>query len=237
MEFRILGPLEVVADGRVVATGGGKQRSVLGVLLLHSNEVVSVDRLVDLVWAGQAPAAARTSVQVYVSGLRKALGEGVLLTQSPGYVLRVQPGDIDAERFEAVLRAAPSLEPAARATTLAEALALWRGPALADFTYEPFAAEAIGRLEEARLVAVEARIEADLEPRASRAPGGGVDGADRSPPAARAAASAPHARALPRRPSGRGARVVPADAPLARRHARTRTQRGTQAAGTGHPRA
>jgi predicted ATPase/DNA-binding SARP family transcriptional activator len=163
MEFRILGPLEVVADRRVVAIGGGKQRLVLGVLLLHSNEVVSIDRLVDLVWAGKAPAAARTSVQVYVSGLRKALGEGVLLTHPPGYVLRVHPGDVDAERFEALVRAAPSFEPAARATMLAEALALWRGPALADFTYEPFAAEAIGRLEEARLVAVEERIEADLE--------------------------------------------------------------------------
>ena len=111
MEFRILGPLEVVADGRVVAIGGGKQRLVPGVLLLHSNEVVSIDRLVDLVWAEKAPAAARTSVQVYVSGLRKALGEGVLLTQPPGYVLRVNPGDLDAEPFEALVRAASSFEP------------------------------------------------------------------------------------------------------------------------------
>ncbi|HET6175209.1 MAG TPA: BTAD domain-containing putative transcriptional regulator [Gaiellales bacterium] len=163
MEFGILGPLEVLADGTSVVIGGGNQRSLLGVLLLHPNEVVSVDRLIDLVWDGQAPPAARTSVHVYVSALRKALGEDVLFTRPPGYVLRVRPGELDAERFETVLREARSSEPMARATALAQALALWRGPPLADFTYDRFAAEAIGRLEEARVAALEERIAADLE--------------------------------------------------------------------------
>ena len=168
MEFRILGPLEATDGKGPIALGGARQRTVLAVLLLHENEVVSTDRLIDELWGENPPQTAKTALQGYVSRLRRALGGagGSLVTHAPGYLLQVEPGQLDRDRFEALLgraredRAQGNAEGAA--VLLREALALWRGPTLADFRYEPFAQSEIARLEELRLVALEARIDLDL---------------------------------------------------------------------------
>jgi WD40 repeat protein/DNA-binding SARP family transcriptional activator len=166
MDFRILGPLEVARDGEPLVLGAVQQRALLAVLVLHRGEVVSVDRLVDELWGERTPAAAAKTVQVYVSHLRKALGAGVIVTQGRGYRLAAAPGQVDAVRFEALGgegRRALAAGDAARARErLCAALGLWRGEPLAEFTYEPFAQSDIGRLREARLAALEDRIEADL---------------------------------------------------------------------------
>lgn len=164
MEFRILGPLEVWQQGEPLPIRGSKQRALLAVLLLHANEVVSTDRLLDLLWGDEPPQARTTALRVRVSQLRKALGsgEGKLRTQAPGYVLLLAPGELDLHRFEQFMSAAERAEPAAAAELLGEALGLWRGPPLADLAFETFAQAAIRRLEELRLVALERRIEADL---------------------------------------------------------------------------
>ena len=150
--------------------GRGRRRALLAVLLLHANEVVSSDRLIDELWGERAPATAPKILQSYVSQLRKALadegGGSILVTRSPGYALQLEPGELDADRFVTLLakgRAAMAAEAADDAATLLrEALGLWRGPPLADFAYDSFAAEEIARLEELRLSAVEERIDADL---------------------------------------------------------------------------
>ena len=135
-------------------------------LLLRPNELVPTARIVDELWGEQPPATAVKTVQVFVSQLRKALGEGVLETQPGGYLLRVPPGTLDAQRFESLLDRGRRLladgEPREAGELLREALALWRGPALADFQYEGFARNEIGRLDELRVVALEHRLEADL---------------------------------------------------------------------------
>ena len=166
IEFRVLGSLEVVdRDGRL-ALGAPKQRALLAVLLLRRGEPVSSDRLIDEVWGDQPPATATKLVHGYVSSLRKVLGDGLLLTEGRGYVLRVLPGQLDVERFEAlVARGREALQggdPLTAASVLREALAVWRGPALADFAYEPFAQAEIARLEESRVAALEDRVDADL---------------------------------------------------------------------------
>ena len=167
MEFRILGPLEVTADGREIALGGTRQRAVLAILVLHRGEVVSVDRLIDALWGERPPATATKTVQVYVSRLRKELGEeGLIATRGGGYVLEASPDEVDAERFARLVREGREAldlgDPAAASVRLTEALALWRGPPLTDLAYESFAQNEISRLEEARLVAIEDRIDADL---------------------------------------------------------------------------
>ena len=167
MKFRILGPLEVWDEGGEVSVDGRKPRALLAVLLLHPNEVVPADRLIDELWGEDPPPTAWKTVQVYVSRLRKALQPDVLTTRSPGYVIRVEPDDLDLHRFERLVDEARGLRarglPADASERLREALSLWRGPALADFTYETFAQTAIARLEEIRLAAVELRIDAELE--------------------------------------------------------------------------
>src|SRR6266545_7799040 len=169
MDFRILGPLEVLSEEGVLDVGGGKQRSVLVLLLLHANEIVSSDRLIDGLWPDEPPPSAAKIVQVHVSRLRKALdgvGDEILLTRGHGYELRVAPGQLDLDRFQGLLedgRAALAGDnPDKAAETLRNALALWRGPPLADFAYDSFAQGEIARLEELRLAALEERIEADL---------------------------------------------------------------------------
>ncbi len=167
MEFRLLGPIEAVRDGRSVPIGGAKQRSLLALLLLHANEVVSRDRLIDEVWTDRPPGTAGHSLDVQVSRLRKAFEpDELLLTRTGGYVLQVDPERIDARRFERLLdegrRANAAGNPAAAREALETALALWRGGALADLAYEPFARTEVERLEELRLVAIEERIEAEL---------------------------------------------------------------------------
>ena len=162
MDFRLLGPLEVVERDRPLALGGAKQRALLAVLLLHANDVVSTERIVDLLWGESPPSTVAKSVQTYVSRLRKELGTGRLLTRTPGYVLRVDPSELDLARFERLVAQARGTDPESAAQLLNEALALWRGPPLADLAYEPFAQAAVVRLEELRLAAVEQRFDAEL---------------------------------------------------------------------------
>jgi DNA-binding SARP family transcriptional activator len=166
MEFRILGPLEVVDGDRAVALGGAQQRAVLAILLLHANEVVATDRLLDELWGDELPLSAKTVLQGYVSQLRKALGSGWIVTQPPGYVACLEPVHLDLSRFERLAGEGREALGAGRAevaaTRFEEALGLWRGRPIADLAYEPFAAAATARLEELRLAALEDRIEADL---------------------------------------------------------------------------
>jgi DNA-binding SARP family transcriptional activator len=163
LEFRILGPLEVATDRRRVRLGGRRQRATLAILLLDANRVVPVERLADELYAGRPPATAVTQVQRQVSELRTALGSAAAIeTRPPGYLLPLAPGQLDLSRFESLTERAAGTAHGEAATLLREALALWRGPALADLAYEPFARAAVERLEELRIVAVEARIEADL---------------------------------------------------------------------------
>jgi DNA-binding SARP family transcriptional activator len=138
-------------------------RSLLAYLLLHANEPVSADRLVDEVWGPDPPKTASASLQNYVSRLRRAIGADAVLSQPPGYVLRVDPERFDLARFERMTADARGARPRERAEKLRAALALWRGPALDDLAFEPFARDEVGRLEEARLAALEDCIEAELE--------------------------------------------------------------------------
>ena len=206
MEFRILGPLEAVESGRSVALGATKQRALLAALLVHANEVVSIDRLIDELWGERPPAKAAKSVQVYVSQLRKILGDGRLETRGHGYLLHIEPGALDAERFQNLLaegrEALADGEPKLAAEALRTALALWRGPALSDVAYEPFAQAEIARLEELRLAALEERIESGPRARSPRRPRAGVGGSRTRRAAARTAQGAADARPLPLRTAG-----------------------------------
>ena len=170
IEFRILGPFEVLREGRLLEIGTGKRRTALALLLLNGNKVVSSDHLIDDLWGEQAPPTAPKILQGYVSQLRKLLaGDGageVLVTQPPGYALRLDDDQLDAERFSALAaqgRAALAAGAAHEAAGfLREALALWRGPPLVDFAFDAFARDEIARLEELWLATLEDRIEADL---------------------------------------------------------------------------
>src|SRR3954471_24005167 len=166
MEFGILGPLEVRQDGRPVAVGGPKPRAVLAVLLLHANEPVNADRLAVALWGDEAPAKATRAAQVHVSRLRRALGDDRerVVSGPGGYRLRVEPGELDRDRFNRLLEQGRRALAAGRAeeaaALLREALALWRGPALAELAFEPFARDEVAALEEQRLSALELRLEA-----------------------------------------------------------------------------
>jgi DNA-binding SARP family transcriptional activator/tetratricopeptide (TPR) repeat protein len=163
MEFRVLGRLEVVDDGRAVPVERQRARAVLAFLLLHANEPVSAELLIDEVWGPEPPKSAAASLQNYVSHLRKALGRDVLVTAAGGYLLRVDPERFDLARFERLVADARRVpDPHDRAETLRAALALWRGAPLEDLQFESFAQQAIRRLEEQRFEALEDRIDADL---------------------------------------------------------------------------
>ena len=161
MEYRVLGPLEVLGEDGPLPLGGAKQRALLALLLLNANRVVARERLIDELWPDDPPETAVTTVQVYVSRLRKLLPEGTLLTRAPGYLLRVDPDTVDLGEFEALLAEARGAEPVRASEFLRDALALWRGRALAEFG-EPFAQVEGSRLEDLRLSALEERIDADL---------------------------------------------------------------------------
>ena len=152
MEFRILGPLEVVADGQALDLGGPKQRALLAIFLMEANRVVSSDRLIAALWDEAPPETARKALQVYVSKLRKQFGKERLETKAPGYLLRLGPDELDLARFRRLQQEGE----------FEEALSLWRGPPLAEFAYERFAQAEIERLEELRLACLEERIERDL---------------------------------------------------------------------------
>ena len=148
-----------------MAVGAGKQRALLALLLLHGNDVVSVDRLTDGLWDGGPPASAKKAIQVYVSRLRKALGAQRIRTSGPGYLLELEPDELDLGRFERLVAEARELrpeEPARASAALREALALWHGSPLADLADEPFAEAEIARLEGLRIAALEERMDADL---------------------------------------------------------------------------
>ncbi len=174
LHFRLLGPLEVVDGDERLPLGGRKQRAVLAILLLHSNEVVSAERIIDMLWGESPPETAATALQGYVSRLRKVLeperapgsAPQLLVTQEPGYVLRLEPGQLDLERFSALLRTAREAladqRGAEASRALEDALKLWRGSPLADLENEPFATAEQARLDELRITAIEERFEAEL---------------------------------------------------------------------------
>ena len=173
LEFRVLGPLEVVRSGGSVDLASAKQRAILAALILHANQVVSADGLVEAVWGGSPPSTAAHALQVHVSELRRRLEPGrgpeeprLLLTQAPGYLLRVGPGELDSDRFENLTAEArahlASGSPEVAAGLLDEALALWRGPALGDLAGSEVAQREAARLDELRQTAVEDRVEAGL---------------------------------------------------------------------------
>src|SRR4051794_19903707 len=168
MEFRILGPLEVVDGDRRIALGGRKRRALLSALLLHRGQVVSVDDLIDALWGLDVPKTAEHSIQVYVSELRKAIGSvgGIgVAHRNPGYTLEAPESALDVHRFETLRergRAASADDPARAAELLREALGVWRGPALADFRYDDFAQGEIERLDELRLATIEDCVDAEL---------------------------------------------------------------------------
>jgi DNA-binding SARP family transcriptional activator len=170
MEFRILGPLEALAEGRVVALGGSRQRALLALFLLHANETLTTDRLIEELWGERPPPTAAKNVQVHISRLRKALAPGaagdLVVTRERGYVLELDPERLDARRFERLVaegRGELAAGRAARAAAaLEEALSLWRGEPLADLAYEPFVQGEIARLEDLHVGALEQLIEAKL---------------------------------------------------------------------------
>jgi DNA-binding SARP family transcriptional activator len=163
MDFRILGSLEAWDGERQLELGGPKRRAVLAVLLLHANEVVAVDRLVDQLWGEKAPRNATAALHTHVSRLRKELGPEIVARRDWGYVLRAEQGELDLERFERLVAEAENLPARERAEKLREALALWRGPALEDLAFEPALARDIARLDALHLTVLENRIDADLE--------------------------------------------------------------------------
>lgn len=173
MEIRVLGPLEVVIDGRPADLPTAKARLLLAALAVCANEVVSTDRLFEVLWGAEPPKTSANTLQTYVAHLRAALepdrarreASKVLVTRDPGYLLAVEPDGIDAARFERLAdqgRRELATAPADAAVTLRTALSLWRGEALTDFTFEPFAQAHVTRLTELRLAALEDRIGADL---------------------------------------------------------------------------
>jgi predicted ATPase/DNA-binding SARP family transcriptional activator len=166
VEFRLLGPVAAIADGAPVALGRPKQRAVLAALLLHMGQAVPRERLIDEVWGDEPPGSAVTSLQVYVSGLRQAIGAERIETRGQSYRVCVDPDELDFARFERlVVRAEQELgvgRAEAAAARIGEALALWRGPALADLAAEPLARAEAARLEEERLHAVELRNDVEL---------------------------------------------------------------------------
>jgi DNA-binding SARP family transcriptional activator len=162
IRFRVLGPLEVERDGEPVPVAGARQRALLAALLVRANHVVPTDRLVHELWGDEPPRTATTSLHNAISQLRRAVGEDVLVTRAPGYVLHANGDQIDASRFETTLREVRGLEPAERSARIREVLDLWRGPAYADVADEAFAEAEARRLDELRVIALEERIEADL---------------------------------------------------------------------------
>jgi DNA-binding SARP family transcriptional activator len=167
VEFRVLGPVEAVVDGRPIPLPATKPRALLAVLLLSRNRAIPVSELVTELWGDEPPETATKALQVHVSQLRKAIGADRVLTKPPGYSVRVEDGELDLDRFDRLVREGRERLAAGDANTAAQrleqALELWRGPPLAEFRSEPFAREAGARLEESRLAAIEERIEADLE--------------------------------------------------------------------------
>jgi DNA-binding SARP family transcriptional activator len=175
LEFRILGPLAVVQNGAPLELGPPRQRALLALLLLHAGEALSSERIVDELWAGDPPSTARHSVQVYVANLRKVIEAGghrgaspeVIVSRAGGYGVVLGDHVFDAEEFDRLVadgqQRVTSGDVEGGSAALRDALDLWRGPPLADFANEEFAVRRAARLDEARLAAIEAAIDADLD--------------------------------------------------------------------------
>jgi DNA-binding SARP family transcriptional activator/DNA-binding beta-propeller fold protein YncE len=163
VDFRILGPLEVFDDGRSLSVASGQRRAVLIDLLLHANQVVGDDRLIDDLWGERPPPTAHKIVQLHISTLRRTLGADRITRTAPGYMLRIGPGELDADRARAATAPAAPLGPAERVTVARAALAEWRGRPLIDVEYEAFARDEIERLEELRLSLLDGLYAAELE--------------------------------------------------------------------------
>jgi YVTN family beta-propeller protein len=163
---RVLGPLEVTQEGRVVQLGGGRQRALLTILVLHRGEALATDVLIDMLWADAPPPGAAKTLQVYISRLRSVLGDGLIVTRGPGYSLELEPGAVDIDRFVSTFERGRELlaqdDPKRAAESLRDALAVWRGVPLADVSSERFAQAEISRLEELRIACLEERVDADL---------------------------------------------------------------------------
>jgi DNA-binding SARP family transcriptional activator len=162
MEFRILGPLEVREGDRVVQLAGTRQRALLSILALNANAVVPSARLIELLWGERPPRTAAKGLQVHVSELRKLLGKNSILTRAPGYLLHVEPGELDLDRFARLASEARELAPEDALSRLQEALSLWRGRPLVEFAEERFAVGEMLRLEEMHLEVLDQRIAAQL---------------------------------------------------------------------------
>jgi YVTN family beta-propeller protein len=168
LEFRLLGPVEVAQNGERLELGGEKQRALLALLLLHANEVVARDTIIDALWGDRPPPTAPAALNVYVSKLRKSLGAApdMLATRDPGYILSLEPGQLDLDRFAELAaegkRALDGGDYKRAEWTLKGADSLFRGRPLADLTHEDFAHRAAARLEERRLEALMDRIDAGL---------------------------------------------------------------------------
>jgi predicted ATPase/DNA-binding SARP family transcriptional activator len=163
MEFRVLGPLQVVSGSDPVELASGRQSALLACLLMAGDESSSRDRLIDALWGEEPPPSAANSLQVQVHTLRRRLGAERIATEGSGYRLRLEPGELDLERFEQLVERGRGEAPEAAAATFREALGLWRGQAYEDVRYEAFAQGEVARLDELRLAALEDRIDADLQ--------------------------------------------------------------------------
>ncbi len=212
MRFRVLGPVEVQVDGSWSSISATKWRTMLAVLLLRAGEVVPTEQLIGEVWPEDTPATAVNLISVYVLRLRRLIGDAegqLLVTRSRGYQLLAGPGDVDAQRFARLAaegRAALSAGDSPRAADLlGEALGLWQGSrALADVPDSALVSAAASGLEEARVEALELRINADLGCGAPGAGGGGAARAALRAPAPGRAVGAAHARPVQLGPAGRG---------------------------------
>ena len=162
-DFRLLGPLEVASEDATLELGGPKQRALLALLLFDAGRAVSTDRLIEALWGEQPPRTAATSLQNFVSQLRKVLGADRIVTKPPGYLIRIDSSELDVNRAQALLEEAKVVSASERSKKLRDALELWRGPPLEEFGYEAFAQSEIGRLGELRLILLEERIDAEIE--------------------------------------------------------------------------
>ncbi len=162
VEFRILGPLEALVDGRPVALGGAKQRAVLALLLFEAGRIVPSERMIDALWSGSPPPTATASLQNFISQLRKSLGQETIETRAPGYRVQLNAEQLDLARLRRLIDEARASDPTRRAQLFRQALELWRGEPLAEFAYETFAEAEIARLNEMQLSLIEEWVEAEL---------------------------------------------------------------------------
>jgi DNA-binding SARP family transcriptional activator len=163
VDFRLLGPLEVIDGGLTVPIGGPRQRTLLALLLLRRGEPVPSEQLIAELWGQHPPRTALTALQNHIARLRRSLGDARLVTRASGYAIALEPDELDLERFEGFVERSRVADPATRSALLVDALALWRGAPLGGLSDVAIIAAERSRLEELRLAALEGRIDADLE--------------------------------------------------------------------------